>query len=189
MRIQVGIDEAGRGCWAGPLVAAAVLLHQPVKGLADSKKLSALQRKHLDMQIRASASYGMGWVSAQEIDAIGLTAATAQAMAAAVAGLDSTYDEIVIDGTYNYLPALANVRTLAKADALIPAVSAASIIAKVARDEYMMQAALDYPQYQFERHVGYGTALHHELLKMHGVCALHRLSYRPLQALLKGTGV
>jgi ribonuclease HII len=181
----VGIDEAGRGCWAGPLVAAAVRLREPIAGLDDSKRLNRRQREHLAVEIRQKADYGIGWVSAKEIDEIGLTKATANAMSEALAQIDAPYDKVIIDGIYNYLPSVERVETLAKADSLIPEVSAASLIAKVARDKYMHAIAKDYPNYQFERHVGYGTALHHEQLKLHGVCDLHRLSYKPLQALIK----
>jgi ribonuclease HII len=181
----VGIDEAGRGCWAGPLVVAAVVLHEPIIGLNDSKKLSKKQRELLAIEIKQKASFGIGWIEAKVIDNIGLTRATQTAMAEALSQLNEAYDEIVIDGNFNYLPEQINVTVLPKADALVPAVSAASILAKVARDTYMTNVAIDYPQYQFERHVGYGTALHHQLLKLHGVCELHRLSYKPIQALLK----
>lgn len=189
MSVVVGIDEAGRGCWAGPLVAAAVLLHGSIKGLADSKKLSIRQRDILAEQIKQNASYGIGWVSASEIDDIGLTRATQKAMAAALLNITAMYDEIIIDGNVNYLPEMPNIQVLPKADSLIPEVSAASILAKVSRDNYMQQMALKFPQYQFDRHVGYGTALHYEMLKTHGVCELHRTSYRPLQALLKVSDV
>jgi ribonuclease HII len=185
MAVTVGIDEAGRGCWAGPLVAAAVVLHVPVKGLADSKKLSKNQREILAERIVQHATYGIGWVSAKEIDDVGLTLATQQAMTAALKQIENNYDEIIIDGNLNYLPGIAKVKVLPKADSLIPAVSAASIIAKVARDRYMYDIAAKYPQYKFERHVGYGTALHHEMLKIHGACDLHRISYKPLQVLLR----
>lgn len=183
--IVIGIDEAGRGCWAGPLVAAAVLLQQPIAGLADSKQLTKPRRERLADHIRVHAEVGIGWVSAGEIDAIGLTKATQKAMSEAVSHIRSKAEGIIIDGNFNYLPAHTNVRVLPKADALIPAVSAASIIAKVTRDEYMIGAAKEYPGYHFERHVGYGTALHYQMIKLHGACKLHRLSYKPLQALLK----
>lgn len=179
----VGIDEVGRGCWAGPLVAAAVMLHRPIAGLKDSKQLSKRQRVHLHKIIYDNADIGLGWVSAQEIDRIGLTQAVSLAMSQALAGITDNYDEIIIDGNFNYLPKLPNVKTLVKADSLVPAVSAASIVAKVARDQYMKEVAVKFPVYKFEQHVGYGTKLHHELLKLHGVCELHRLSYKPIQEL------
>lgn len=185
MLVQVGIDEAGRGCWAGPLVAAAVVLAKPVAGLADSKQLSRQQRERLDGVIRREAAgFGIGSVSPGEVDELGLTAATTLAMTRAMHELGITADEIIIDGNLNYLPGVAGVRTLVKADSLIPSVSAASVLAKVTRDNYMRQAALEFPNYQFDKHVGYGTALHAEMLKVHGPCSLHRLSYEPLKRLL-----
>lgn len=183
--VVVGIDEAGRGCWAGPLVAAAVVLDKPIPGLNDSKVLTKTRRHCLDEAIRQEAlAYGIGWVFPEEIDEFGLTAATSKAMAAALAMIDLPYDEIIIDGNLNYLPGVAGVKTLIKADSLVPAVSAASILAKVARDNYMMEAALKFPHYEFDRHVGYGTALHLEKLALHGPCQLHRLSYKPVKRFL-----
>lgn len=183
MRI-VGIDEVGRGCLAGPLVAAAVLLHSPVEGLKDSKQLSRRQRINLAEKIRGCAEIGVGWVSAEAIDKIGLTKATAVAMQGAVSQIGSSYDQVIIDGLINYLPGRKDVLTMAKADRLVPTVSAASIIAKVARDQFMYAAAKTFPAYQFEKHVGYGTALHLQLLHEFGICALHRKSFKPIQALL-----
>lgn len=180
----VGIDEAGRGCWAGPLVAAAVVLAEPIPGLADSKQLSAKQRQILAEEIKQQAlAFGLGWVSAIEIDTLGLTAATTKAMDQALSRITADYNEIIIDGNYNYLPVHRQARTLIRADSLIPEVSAASILAKVARDEYMAQAAKLFPLYEFDKHVGYGTAAHLRLLQTHGPCMLHRMSYKPLQLL------
>jgi len=186
----VGVDEVGRGCWAGPLVAGAVILGSPLKGLRDSKKLSRAQRESLTVDIeREALAIGIGWVDAAMIDAIGLTAAVKLAMERAVASITLAYDEIIVDGSYNFLAHLERqtgpkITTLVKADDLIPAVSAASIVAKVARDAYMCKAALHYPGYGFERHVGYGTALHIAQLKLQGVTPEHRQSYKPIQALL-----
>lgn len=183
MSIVVGIDEVGRGCWAGPLVAAAVILHAPIEGLKDSKLLSKNQREALAKEIYLSGQVGLGWVAPAVIDEIGLTAATTQAMTDAIAQLRG-YDDIVIDGAYNFLPKL-NVRTIIGADRTVPAVSAASIVAKVARDAYMTEQSLKFPGYSFEKHVGYGTAAHLAALKQWGVCELHRLSYKPIQAILE----
>lgn len=175
---------------AGPLVAAAVLLQKPVPGLADSKKLSALIRERLALRIKAQAvTYGIGWVAAAEIDRIGLTEATRRAMQAALKQLqipDTVAVRLIIDGNYNYLcsctvkPCTEQIDTIIKADATVPAVSAASILAKTARDDFMRQAAKEFPGYGFERHVGYVTRTHLETVKRLGVCRLHRLSYRPL---------
>jgi ribonuclease HII len=183
--IVVGVDEAGRGCWAGPLVAAAVILTDPIDNLNDSKQLSRVQRERLEPIIKQQClAYGLGWVEPDVVDAIGLTAATAQAMSTAVKALQCDYDQIIIDGNLNYLPDFVNVQTMIKADKLVPAVSAASILAKVARDRYMAKAAVEFPDYDFDRHVGYGTALHLAKLQQFGPCRLHRLSYKPVKQFL-----
>lgn len=179
----LGIDEVGRGCWAGPLVAGAVLLHSPIKGLADSKKLSKAMRQKLDAEIRAQAvAYGLGWVMPDELDKVGLTEAVRRAMHRAVACITAPYTEIIIDGNYNFLSGHPLSRCIIKADDLVPEVSAASIVAKVARDAYMTKAALQYPGYDFERHVGYGTTAHAAALKLRGACNLHRRSFAPVRA-------
>jgi len=183
MAIVVGIDEVGRGCWAGPLVAAAVVLSRPIKGLKDSKLLAKSTREQLAIIIHERAKVGLGWVTPAQIDRLGLTASTTLAMKLALSKIGATYDEIVIDGNLNFLPDNPRARAIIKADMNFSAVSAASIVAKVARDDYMRKMAKRYPAYQFERHVGYGTKLHHEMLKLHGACDLHRMSYKPLIAL------
>lgn len=181
----VGIDEVGRGCWAGPLVAGAVALDQPIQGLKDSKMLSKIQRLKLATEItEKAAAIGLGWVSAKEVDALGLTEAVRLAMQRAIQLITVPYDEIIIDGNYNFLPSEPRARAVIKADGLEPSVSAASIVAKVARDEWMCSsAAAEFPVYGFEKHVGYGTRLHQDMLKAHGICTLHRLSYKPIQNL------
>jgi ribonuclease HII len=193
MHTIVGIDEVGRGCWAGPLVAAAVILDhdyaisklQPWK-LTDSKVLTRPERERADIEIRKTArAVGLGWVSPQDVDALGLTVAVGKAMKLALDQITLPYDRVVIDGNYNFLREDARATTLVRADALIPAVSAASIVAKVARDTYMIEASLQHKGYGFEKHVGYGTRLHQEQLKLRGVCPLHRLSYKPVQAMVK----
>lgn len=184
--VVVGVDEVGRGCWAGPLVAGAVILNAPIIGLKDSKKLTRSRREKLATEIsdRAAAT-GLGWVEPLEIDEIGLTAAVKLAMARALEQIKVEYDELIIDGNFNFFPNNPKAKAVIKADDSVPAVSAASIIAKVARDDYMALAAERHPAYGFERHVGYGTALHAERLKLHGVSELHRLSYKPVAALLQ----
>ncbi len=184
MDLVVGIDEVGRGCWAGPLVAGAVLLNQPIPGLKDSKKLSAKRRQELAEVIKQTATYGLGWVTPSEVDNLGLTAAVALAMERAIKQIHGTYDSIIIDGDYNFLPNYSSASTLVKADDLIPAVSAASILAKVARDYYMALASKKYPGYGFEKHVGYGTKQHSLALAELGVTPLHRKSYKPIKAYL-----
>jgi ribonuclease HII len=183
--ITVGIDEVGRGCWAGPLVAGAVILREPVPGLKDSKKLSKKQREALAGQIYDKAvAVGLGWVWPADIDSNGITASVKTAMELALAAVQVPYDEVIIDGNINYMPGEQRARALIKADDLVPAASAASIIAKVARDSYMAATAhKKFPLYGFDKHVGYGTALHIRALAQYGVTELHRLSYKPIQKL------
>lgn len=181
----LGIDEVGRGPWAGPLVIGAVVLGgMQIEGLTDSKKLSKKRREMLDAEIREKASgFGLGWVSAVEIDAIGLSAALRLATRRAVEQVHATYSEIVIDGTINFLDGTTKgeyVTTMKKADLLVPSVSAASIIAKVARDRYMSEQDSVYSGYKFASHVGYGTAVHRAAIEKFGVTPLHRLSFAPL---------
>jgi ribonuclease HII len=181
----LGIDEVGRGPWAGPLVIGAVVLGGiEIEGLTDSKKLTKKRRDELDIVIRRDATgYGLGWVDASEIDEIGLSASLVLATKRAVEQVKVPYHEIIIDGTINFLKDTSKaqyVTTLKKADLLIPSVSAASIIAKVARDNYMIEKAKLYPEYKFGSHVGYGTAAHRAAIDEYGVTPLHRLSFAPL---------
>ncbi|HET8884354.1 MAG TPA: ribonuclease HII [Candidatus Saccharimonadales bacterium] len=181
----LGIDEVGRGPWAGPLVIGAVVLGgATIDGLTDSKKLSKKRREELDIIIRSQASgYGLGWVSAAEIDQIGLSASLRLATKRAVEQITAPYHEIVIDGTSNFLKDTSKenyVTTMKKADLLVPSVSAASIIAKVARDTYMTEQDDVYTGYKFKSHVGYGTAVHRAAIELLGVTPLHRLSFAPL---------
>jgi ribonuclease HII len=182
--IIVGIDEVGRGCWAGPVVAGAVILSKPIAGLKDSKKLTKPQREVFAAQITEEAlAVGLGWVAAKEVDGLGLTEAVRLAMRRALEEIEADYDQIIIDGNYNFLPENPKAQAVIKADDSVPAVSAASIVAKVARDNYMAEVAARYPDYGFTSHVGYGTALHLERLKLHGISDLHRRSFKPIQAL------
>jgi ribonuclease HII len=180
--ITIGVDEVGRGCWAGPLVVGAVILDTPIAGLTDSKLLKPAKRQQLSLEIYASArAFGLGWVSAADVDKLGLTSAVRLAMERAVSSITIDADEIIVDGKYNFLAKDLRARTLIQADLTVPSVSAASIIAKVARDDWMAQAALDYPGYGFERHVGYGTKQHMTALQANGICEIHRKSYKPVQ--------
>jgi ribonuclease HII len=183
----VGIDEVGRGCWAGPLVAGAVVLSEPIVGLRDSKKLTKLQRERLSAEIQVqAAAIGLGWVSPEEVDELGLSGAVRLAMERALAQITVPYERIIVDGNLNFLASNPKSEALIRADDSVPAVSAASIVAKVARDKWMSTDAVrDYPQYHFDKHVGYGTALHLAMLKEHGVCPLHRRSFKPIQSLLQ----
>lgn len=191
--IIVGIDEVGRGCWAGPLVAGAVIMPPDfllppgaLWKLGDSKLLSKKQRDLADLEIRKIAlAIGIGWVDAATIDMVGITTAVKLAMSQALTEINIDYEEVIIDGNYNFLPEIINSRALVKADATIPGVSAASIVAKVARDNFMTNITKKYPGYGFEKHVGYGTALHMTGLKELGVSDLHRRSFKPIKALLQ----
>lgn len=182
----LGIDEVGRGPWAGPLVVGAVVLGGvEIEGLTDSKKLTKRRREELDIIIREQAvGFGLGWVDARELDEIGLSAALVLATKRAVEQVKVPYHEIIIDGTINFLKDTTKgrfVTTLAKADLLIPSVSAASIIAKVARDRYMAEQDDAHPGYGFGSHAGYGVAKHRAAIEELGVTPLHRLSFAPLQ--------
>ncbi|MDB5182864.1 MAG: rnhB [Candidatus Saccharibacteria bacterium] len=184
---MIGIDEVGRGCWAGPLlvVAARTTGTLPL-GLKDSKKLSKKQRENLFLQIQTSCDLGEGWVTAAEIDADGLTKAMELAVGRALQAINAQNDEeIIMDGIINYCdPAFINVKCEAKADDAYPVVSAASIYAKVTRDRYMTELKNEYSVYEFAKHVGYGTKLHSDLLAIHGTCDQHRLSFAPIKKLL-----
>lgn len=180
----IGIDEVGRGAWAGPLVVGAIQLSRPIYGLADSKKLTYKKRVKLAKEIyKKCDNWGLGWVEAGEIDKLGLTQAMTLAIERALFGFDEDVD-IVIDGTINYLPDNSLARCEIGADSTIPAVSAASILAKVARDNFMIEQAVRFPNYGFDRNVGYGTRLHIESLKKFGISPIHRTSYKPVQAIL-----
>ncbi|MCA9328084.1 ribonuclease HII, partial [Candidatus Saccharibacteria bacterium] len=145
MKRIVGIDEVGRGCWAGPLVAAAVVLASPIEGLRDSKKLSKKRREALAALIHEQAeAIGIGWVAASEVDELGLTKAVQLAMLRAIKRIETGYDEVIIDGNTNFFKNVVGlktdiVRTIVRADDTVPAVSAASIVAKVARDTHMTE--------------------------------------------------
>ncbi len=178
----VGVDEVGRGAWAGPLVVGAVIIDAPVVGLNDSKLVPKWQRAQISQKINECAiATGLGWVWPPEIDELGLTAATSLAIQRALATIPS-YDCIVIDGSVNFLPNDSRAITMVGADKLLPAVSAASILAKVARDQYMAEQQSRYPEYGFEAHVGYGTTRHRKAIEVYGITKLHRLSFKPVQA-------
>ena len=181
----LGIDEAGRGPWAGPLVVGAVVLGGAIiEGLTDSKKLSKKKREMLyDQIVDHAAAYASGWVSARELDEIGMSAALKVATKRAVEQIMVSYSEIIIDGTVNFLADTTKgkyVKTMPKADLLIPSVSAASIIAKVERDRYMATLDTQYEGYGFKKHAGYGVLQHRLAIEQRGVTLEHRLSFAPL---------
>lgn len=184
--LVAGVDEAGRGPLAGPVVAAAVILDErhPIKGLADSKKLTALRRERLFDEIRAKAlCCAIAEASVEEIDRLNILQATLVAMRRAVAGLRLKPNRVLVDG--NRLPTLEMLtEAIVGGDALVPAISAASILAKVHRDRWCLTLDQQYPQYGFAQHKGYGTAAHLAALRAHGPCAQHRTSFRPVAELL-----
>ncbi|MGB4118173.1 MAG: ribonuclease HII [Polaromonas sp.] len=185
--LTAGVDEAGRGPLMGPVVAAAVILDdlKPIKGLADSKKLTALQRDKLYDEIRAKAlCCSIAMATVEEIDELNILQATMLAMKRAVEGLRLKPHKALVDG--NRLPALSMLaEAIVKGDALIPAISAASILAKVTRDRWCAEYDLQYPQYGFAGHKGYGTAAHLLALREHGACPQHRKTFAPVAAVLR----
>ena len=184
--LLAGVDEAGRGPLAGPVVAAAVILddQNPIKGLADSKKLTARQRNRLYDEIRAKAlCCSVAEASVEEIDQINILQATLLAMRRAVEGLRLKPHKVLVDG--NRLPVLdVLAEAIVQGDAKVQAISAASILAKVHRDRWCETIDRDYPQYGFASHKGYGTAVHMQALKTYGATPWHRQSFAPVAAVL-----
>ena len=182
-----GVDEAGRGPLAGPVVAAAVILDDlnPIKGLADSKKLTALKREKLYDEIRAKAlCCSIAEASVEEIDALNILQATMLAMRRAVEGLRLKPNKVLVDG--NRLPVLdVLAEAIVKGDSKVQAISAASILAKVTRDRWCEQIDHEYPAYGFAKHKGYGTEAHMQALKKHGATPWHRKSFAPVAEVLR----
>ncbi|MGA0024546.1 MAG: ribonuclease HII [Burkholderiales bacterium] len=178
-----GVDEAGRGPLAGPVYAAAVILEDPapIAGLADSKKLSAMRREALATAIRSKAvCWAVASASVEEIDRLNILQASLLAMQRAVAALSPQPSAILVDG--NRLPKVAMpARAIVRGDATVPAISAASILAKVARDAVMLELHAAYPDFGFDRHKGYGTALHLAALRRLGPTPAHRRSFAPVR--------
>jgi ribonuclease HII len=184
--LVAGVDEAGRGPLAGPVVAAAVILDdmRPIRGLADSKTLTALQRERLNEQILAKAlCCSVAQATVEEIDTHNILQATMIAMRRAVEGLRLKPAKVLVDG--NRLPTLdVLAEAVVSGDALVKAISAASILAKVHRDRLCEQLHVEYPNYGFASHKGYGTPEHLEALRVHGACVHHRRSFSPVAAVL-----
>ncbi|MDP1657071.1 MAG: ribonuclease HII [Hylemonella sp.] len=185
--LVAGVDEAGRGPLAGPVVAAAVILDDlnPIQGLADSKKLTAARREKLYDEIRAKAlCCSIAEASVEEIDQLNILQATMLAMRRAVEGLRLKPTKVLVDG--NRLPVLdVLAEAIIKGDAKVPAISAASILAKVHRDRWCAQYHEQFPQYGFAAHKGYGTAEHMAALRAHGACPQHRKSFSPVAEVLR----
>jgi len=188
--LVAGVDEAGRGPLAGPVVAAAVILDEqrPIEGLADSKTLAEARREALAPVIRERAlGWGIGIATVEEIDALNILRATMVAMQRSLAALAVVPCHVKVDG--NRCPALSDVglactvEAIVGGDGTVAEISAASILAKTARDAWMRQAAQEYPGYGFERHKGYGTPSHLQALARLGPCPLHRRSFAPVKSL------
>ena len=178
--IICGVDEAGRGPLAGPVYAAAVILPKGhiVEGVNDSKKLSEKKRELLfDKIIDECVCYSIGTASEKEIDEINILQATYLAMKRAVDGLEIVPQLALIDG--NRIPPLTSTdaRAIVKGDAKSASIACSSILAKVSRDRYMLEMAKKYPEYQFEKHKGYGTKLHYEMIEKYGICEIHRKTF------------
>lgn len=180
-----GVDEAGRGPLAGPVVAAAVILATPIDGLDDSKKLAEPRRDELALRIRAEAvAWCVASASVPEIDELNILHATMLAMRRAVAGLAMRPGRVLVDG--NRLPDLEfdgrpiDGEAIVGGDGLVPSISAASILAKTTRDAYMRELDAEFPQYGFAQHKGYGTRVHRERILAHGPCPEHRMSFAPM---------
>lgn len=183
-----GVDEAGRGPLAGPVVAAAVILPAEIeiKGLNDSKKLTREQRERLEPEILAKSIYSISFVDNREIDQLNILWASMAAMSRAILGLSQIPTKIFVDG--NRLPKDIEGEAVIKGDAKIAEIAAASILAKVARDRYMVEIIHQlYPEYGFDKHFGYPTPDHFETLNRYGPCEIHRFSYAPVQALSQAT--
>jgi len=180
-----GVDEVGRGPWAGPVCAGAVILSpdRPIDGLADSKVLTERKRETLSAVIRErAAAWSLGWASPQEIDALNIRNATHLAMVRAVHALFHPVDQILVDGS-DVPPALPKpAMPIIRGDRSVPAISAAAIVAKVARDALLKRYEIRYPGYGFTAHKGYGTAEHKAALDLQGPCPAHRLSFKPVAA-------
>lgn len=178
-RLICGVDEAGRGPLAGPVCAAAVILppHIELPGLNDSKKLTDKRRRELFPLIQEVAvAYGIGFASQEEIDEINILQATYLAMDRAIAQLPVSPEQLLIDGNRAKDFGIPT-QTVVKGDSLSASIAAASVLAKVARDDWMLEAAREYPQYGFEIHKGYGTKAHYEALTAYGLCPIHRRTF------------
>ncbi|WP_407704280.1 ribonuclease HII [Thermohalobaculum xanthum] len=181
-----GVDEAGRGPWAGPVVAAAVVLDpgRLPQGLGDSKKLTAARRVSLFEVLGACAEIGVGRAEVDEIDSLGILRANDLAMRRALAALPLAPARVLIDG--NRVPPQLGfpAEAIVRGDGAVASIAAASIIAKVTRDRIMAEHAIEFPQYGWERNAGYGTAAHRAALAQHGVTPLHRRSFAPIHKML-----
>lgn len=193
MVLVAGLDEAGRGAWAGPVTAGAAILHlehhdllAELDGVKDSKLCTPLMRDRLyDLVTNEAIAYGVGHASAAEIDEIGISAATRTAMMRALDTLNHQPDALLIDGRYTRLSKTTlPQKCLVRGEQQSISIAAASIVAKVSRDRLMIELDAQYPDYGFARHKGYGTAQHRQALQTHGPCPVHRYSFRPIRSTL-----
>ncbi|MDO8265739.1 MAG: ribonuclease HII [Candidatus Saccharibacteria bacterium] len=186
---MIGIDEVGRGAWAGPLVVAGCCFHENpgfTRGLDDSKKLTRKKREELDGVIKSNTFFKIVSLSHKRVDRLGLTEATKQAILEIIKEMPSNAD-IILDGKYNFLKGTkyeTRTKVVIGADGKYPSVMAASIIAKVERDSIMQEFDKKYPEYGFDKNVGYGTKKHAQALRKHGITPIHRLSFNPIKELL-----
>ncbi len=177
MKLVAGVDEVGRGCLAGPVIAAAVILRKNIPGLKDSKKLSRKKREELSLIIMQNSYFSFGSSSPKEIDKINILQASLLAMKRAILNLSVEPGKILIDGIHK--PDLnTDTQTIISGDSYIDEISAASIIAKVYRDNLMMQFDKEYPNFFFSSHMGYGTKMHKAALKKYGITPIHRKTFR-----------
>ncbi|MFM2037946.1 MAG: Ribonuclease [Bacteroidota bacterium] len=186
LALEVGCDEAGRGCLAGPVVAAAVILKNPIEGLNDSKKITLLQRKQLKLKIESEAlSYAVAFVSPRRIDEINILNASIEAMHVALDGLSVTPEHILVDG--NRFKPYHNVshECIIRGDGIYQSIAAASILAKTYRDQYMDQLDVEFPVYGWKKNMGYPTKKHEQALLENGISIHHRASFGIVKTLLQ----
>ena len=172
-----GVDEVGRGCLAGPVIAASVILKRPIKGLMDSKRLSSKKREDLSQIIKENSIFAIGAAESQEIDQINILQASLLAMQRSLEKLDMQPKKVLVDGNHIFETSI-EIEAIVGGDNLIPSISAASILAKVFRDRLMMAYSKEFPNYGFDKHKGYPTKLHKEMLKEYGLTRIHRRTFK-----------
>ena len=172
-----GVDEVGRGCLAGPVIGASVILKRPIKGLMDSKRLSSKKREDLNQIIIENSIFAIGAADSQEIDQINILQASLLAMQRSLEKLDMKPKKVLVDGNHIFETSI-KIEAIVGGDNLIPSISAASIVAKVFRDRLMMAYSKEFPNYGFDKHKGYPTKLHKEMLKKYGLTRIHRKTFK-----------
>ena len=172
-----GVDEVGRGCLAGPVIAASVILKRPIKGLMDSKRLSSKKREDLSQIIIKNSIFAIGAADSQEIDQINILQASLLAMQRSLEKLDMQPKKVLVDGNHIFETSI-EIEAIVGGDNLIPSISAASIVAKVFRDRLMMAYSKEFPNYGFDKHKGYPTKFHKEMLVKFGLTRIHRRTFK-----------